>query len=82
MEKTQKFQLVHMGPTNLGQHFTTDLARGIMQGCDCKIALGAENFKKSISCATGACCCRGVWGHPPHNFFCFLDAKWCILRPF
>ena len=25
MEKTQKFQLVHVGPTNLGQHFTTDL---------------------------------------------------------
>ena len=59
-----------------------NLQRCISQGCDCKIALGAENFKKSISCATGACCCRGVWGHPPHNFFCFLDAKWCILRPF
>ena len=30
MEKTRKFQIVYAGPTNLCQHFTTDLARGIM----------------------------------------------------
>ena len=30
MEKTQKFQIVYAGPTNLCQHFTTNLARAIM----------------------------------------------------
>ena len=30
MEKTQKFHIVYVGPTNLCQHSTTDLARGIM----------------------------------------------------
>ena len=30
MEKTRTFQIVSVGPTNLCQHSTTDLARGIM----------------------------------------------------
>ena len=30
MEKTQKFQKLNPGPTNLCQHITADLARGIM----------------------------------------------------
>ena len=30
MEKTRKFQIVYADPTNLCQHSTTDLVRGIM----------------------------------------------------
>ena len=30
MEKTGKFQIVYAGPTNLCQHPTADLGRGIM----------------------------------------------------
>ena len=30
MERRRTFQIVHVGPTNICQHSTTDLARGIM----------------------------------------------------
>ena len=30
MEKIRKFQIVYAGPTNICQHFTIELARGII----------------------------------------------------
>ena len=48
MEKTQKFQIVYAGPTNLCQHSTTDLARGIMTNeCKQSVLSKARSFKHS-----------------------------------
>ena len=48
MEKTQKFQIVYVGPTNLCQHCTNDLARGIMTNERKQSALSkAWSFKHS-----------------------------------
>ena len=48
MENTQKFQIVYAGLTNLCQHFTTDLARGIMTNEGKQTALSkARSFKYS-----------------------------------
>ena len=47
MEKTRKFQRVYAGPTNLCQHSTTDLARGIMMN-DLRCAVeGMQSFKQA-----------------------------------
>ena len=46
MEKTWKFQIVSVGPTNLCQHSTTDLARGIMPNeCKQSVLSKARSFK-------------------------------------
>ena len=48
MEKTQKFQIVYEGPTNLCQHSTTDLTRGIMTNeRKQSVLLKARSFKHS-----------------------------------
>ena len=48
MEKTQKFQIVYAGLTNLCQHSTTDLARGIMTNERKQSALSqARSFRHS-----------------------------------
>ena len=48
MEKTQKFHIVYVGPTNLCQHSTTDLERGIMTNeRKQSVLLKARSFKHS-----------------------------------
>ena len=48
MEKTQKFQIVYVGPTNLCYHSTTDLVRGIMTNERKQSVLSkARSFKHS-----------------------------------
>ena len=48
MEKTRKFQIVYAGLTNLCQHSTTDLARGIMRNERKQSALSkVRSFKHS-----------------------------------
>ena len=48
MDNTQKFQIVYAGPTNLCQHSTTDLARGIMMNKRKQSVLSkARSFKHS-----------------------------------
>ena len=48
MEKTQKIQIVYGGPTNLCQHSTTDLARGIMMNKRKQsVPSKARSFKQS-----------------------------------
>ena len=48
MEIKRKFQIVYAGPTNLCQHSTTDLARGIMTNERTHSALSkARSFKHS-----------------------------------
>ena len=48
MEKTRKFQIVYVGLTNICQHSTTDLARGIMTNEHRQSALSkARSFKHS-----------------------------------
>ena len=46
MEKSKKFQLVYVGPTNLCQHSTTDVPSGIMTKARKQSALSkARSFK-------------------------------------
>ena len=60
MEKTQKFQIVYVGPTNLCQHSTTDLARGIMTNERKQSALSKVRSFKHSKTTSGFFCIQFI----------------------
>ena len=56
MGKTRKFRVVYVGPTNICQHSTTDLARGIMMNERKESVLSkARSFKHSKTTSNFFC---------------------------
>ena len=47
-----------------------------------KLPLGLKILTNQFHAPQAHVVVGGSGGIRPHNFFCFLDAKWCILRPF
>ena len=44
-----------------------------------KLPLGLKILRNQFHAPQAHVVVGGSGGIPPHNFFCFLDAKWCIL---